>query len=152
MRRVDIGFGAFVLAVGVLVFTQAIGLTFYRESVPGPGFMPTLLAIALALSGAALIGTRLRGTDAKFGQVKLPAATPARKVLGVAAAVFLGVLALTVIGFVPAMILLVGALLLGVEGRRTVPAVLAVFLLPIAVYLVFEELLAVPLPNGPLGV
>jgi hypothetical protein len=152
MRRVDIGFGAFVVAVGVLVLSQASGLTFYRDNVPGPGFMPILLAIALVLSGAVLIGTRLRGTDAKFGRAKLPAATPVRKVLGVAVAVFLGVLALTVIGFVPAMILLVAALVLGVEGRRTLPAVLAVFVLPIAVYLLFEELLAIPLPNGPLGV
>lgn len=152
MRKIDIGLGAFVSFLGLFVFVQARALSFYDEAVPGPGFMPTILSVALALSGLALIATRAVGARAKFGKAKLPTPALAVKVLSVAGAILAGGLLLTPIGFVPAMMVMVAVLLLGIERLRNLQVLAVILVLPVAVYLLFAVLLGVPLPAGPLGV
>lgn len=151
MRRIDIGLGALVALVGVVVLDQARALRFYDGDVPGPGFMPTLLAAALVISGLALVATRLARPGAAFAEASLPDGRSAVKVASVAGALFVGLLLMPLVGFVAAMIVLVAVLLLGVERLRSLPAVLAIVAVPIGFFVLFDVVLRVPLPEGPLG-
>jgi putative tricarboxylic transport membrane protein len=117
VRKVDIAAGVIFIIFGVFVLTRSLPLNFYAEGVPGPGFFPTLLAIAMAVTGG---------------------------LLGV-------VLAVNVVGFLVAMVLLVAALMLGIERRRGPAAIATIVLTPVLAYLLFAVLLQVPLPTGLFG-
>jgi hypothetical protein len=55
-----------------------------------------------------------------------------------------------VIGYVPAMVLLVLVVLYGIERRRDFRSLVAAVLIPAATYLLFAYVFAIPLPAGPL--
>ena len=141
MRKVDVSAGAILIACGVFVLTQSLPLNFYSEGVPGPGFFPTLLAIAMAVTGGLLLFTRLRR----------PEAAQAGRSLGLWIAILVAVLAVDVVGFLAAMVLLVAVLMLGIERARSVPAIATIVLTPLLAYLLFAQLLQVPLPAGLFG-
>ena len=61
LHQVDMGLGAIFVALALFVLVQSLQLDFYVESVPGPGFFPTLLAIALAIAGSILTVTSFLG-------------------------------------------------------------------------------------------
>jgi putative tricarboxylic transport membrane protein len=151
VRKVDIAAGAIFIVCGVLVLTQSLPLNFYAEGVPGPGFFPTLLAIALGVTGGLLLFTRLRRPEAALGDFALPTRTQAGRSLGMWIAILVAVLAVDVVGFLVAMVLLVAALMLGIERRRSLAAIATIVLTPLLAYLLFAQLLQVPLPAGLFG-
>lgn len=151
MRKVDVSAGAILIACGVFVLTQSLPLNFYSEGVPGPGFFPTLLAIAMAVAGGLLLFTRLRRPEAALGEFELPSRTQAGRSLGLWIAILVAVLAVDVVGFLAAMVLLVAVLMLGIERARSVPAIATIVLTPLLAYLLFAQLLQVPLPAGLFG-
>jgi hypothetical protein len=55
-----------------------------------------------------------------------------------------------VIGYIPAMVLLVLVVLYGIERRRDFRSLLAAVLIPVATYVLFAHIFAIPLPSGPL--
>ena len=65
--------------------------------------------------------------------------------------VLAGVLLVGPLGFPLAMLLLVGAILFGIERRRNLAAVLTTVLIPVLAWLIFGQLLQVALPMGPFG-
>jgi putative tricarboxylic transport membrane protein len=151
MRRVDIVAGAIFIAFGVFVLTQSLPLNFYAEGVPGPGFFPTLLAIAMAVAGGLLLFTRLRRPEAALGDFALPSRTQAGRSLGLWIAILAAVLLVDVVGFLVAMVFLVAVLLIGLERRHGVAAIATIVLAPSLAYLLFARLLQVPLPPGLFG-
>jgi putative tricarboxylic transport membrane protein len=151
VRKVDIAAGAIFIVCGVLVLTQSLPLNFYAEGVPGPGFFPTLLAIALGATGGLLLFTRLRRPEAALGDFALPTRMQAGRSLGMWIAILVAVLAVDVVGFLVAMVLLVAALMLGIERRRSLAAIATIVLTPLLAYLLFAQLLQVPLPAGLFG-
>ena len=151
MRKVDIVSGVIFIACGALVLTRSLPLNFYAEGVPGPGFFPTLLAIALAITGGLLLVTRLRRPEAALGDFELPSGTQSRRSLGLWVAILVAVLAVDVVGFLVAMVLLVAVLMLGIERRRGPAAIATIVLTPVLAYLLFAQLLQVPLPAGLFG-
>jgi putative tricarboxylic transport membrane protein len=60
-------------------------------------------------------------------------------------------LLMTVVGFVPAMVLLAGLLLIGMERRRDRLSYVGVVAVPVALYVLFAVLLDVRLPAGLFG-
>lgn len=153
LRGVDIGVGVFSLLLGILVLTRALSYDFYQEDgIPGPGFLPTLLAITMAILGAALILSRVRGSADEYGGFDLPDSGRAKRVLGGMAATLVGVALFNIIGFLGSMIVLTGVLIFGVERRRGWSAVLVVVLIPLSFYALFGLLLGVRFPVGPWGI
>lgn len=152
MRRLDIliGVGAFLL--GAFVLVQALRLDFVQRSgIPGPGFLPVLICIAIVALGIGLAANRLWRPAGDFEDFKMPSRAELGRSLLVWL-IFLGsILLMGRIGFLASSILLVGALLLGVERLRSPGAGLTVLLLPLVSYLVFVHLLKVALPTGPWG-
>ena len=150
-REVDIATGVIFVVVGVYILLLSLRLEFYAGGVPGPGFFPSLLAIAFAVSGALLTVTRLRTSREEAGDFEIPSRSQARRSLGLWMLVLVAILLIEVIGFVVAMFLLVAAILLGIERRRGVGTIATIVLTPLLAYLLFGQLLKVPLPTGLFG-
>lgn len=149
MRLVHVVIGGVVVLIGVLALLGALSLDFTGvNGEPGPGLFPALLSgvlilLGLALSASYLVGNRRH--EEHIEQLDLDRVKMGRP--AVVWVCFLGmVVLLPLIGFLPATLLLVGVLVLAMEKQRSVKAIAAVLVLPVATYLVFEVVLEVPLP------
>ena len=151
-RRIDVGLGAIVVALGIFVLLQGQELDFYLEGIPGPGFFPTLLAGALAITGALLCLSGLFGSKDTSEDFEPPTREQAKRSLGIWVAMLASVLLVSVAGFLIAMLVLVGILIFGLEGKRNLRGLAAVILIPLSCYLLFAELLQVQLPTGVFGI
>ncbi|MDQ4057862.1 MAG: tripartite tricarboxylate transporter TctB family protein [Actinomycetota bacterium] len=151
-QRIDVGLGAIVAALGLFVFLQGRDLDFYLEGIPGPGFFPSLLAVALAITGALLCLSGLFGGKDTSEDFDPPTRSQATRSLGVWVAMLASVLLVPVAGFLIAMLMLVGILIFGLEGKRNLRGLTAVILIPVAAHLLFAELLLVDLPTGVFGI
>jgi putative tricarboxylic transport membrane protein len=151
-KRIDVGLGAIVVALGIFVFLQSQQFDFYLEGIPGPGFFPTLLAGALAITGALLCLSGLVGSKDTSEDFDPPSRAQAKRSLGVWIAMLVSVLLVPSAGFLIAMLVLVGILIFGLEGKRNLRGLAAVILIPLSCYLLFAELLQVQLPAGVFGI
>lgn len=164
MQRADVVAGVAVAALGAFALVAALNLAFLSTSgVPGPGFFPTLLSGLLLLLGVLLGVTSLRTRpvtatgDADEPTRHLPGEADADEPSGrvrvlragtVWLCFLISVPILTVLGFVPAMAILIAAVLFGVERRLNWRALVVAIVVPVAVYELFVHLLVIPLPVG----
>jgi len=158
MRRVDFCTGVVSAAVGLAALWDARNLVMFGEhDVPGSGFFPTILAGLLTVLGLVLAGMALGEHATVSADLEATAPQDARstghKMLRpVAVLIAFGVIAplVAVIGYVPAMVLLVMVVLYGIERRRDLRSLVAAVLIPVASFLLFAHVFAIPLPAGPL--
>lgn len=160
MRRMDFYLGLVTAVVGAAATWNAKHLSMFGEhSVPGPGFFPKILAGLLIVLGLLLAALAVRGhpeelhADGAEGSDHGEAVTARRRFLRpVGVLIVFGVIAplVAVIGYIPAMVLLVLVILYGIERRRDFRSLLAAVLIPVATYVLFAHLFAIPLPSGPL--
>lgn len=150
-READALSGAILAVFGVFVLFQSLQMSFYIEDIPGPGFFPALLAIALIALGAWLVVTRLRTPRDTADGFQLPSRQQAMRSLSLWAAVLAAALLVGPLGFLLAMFLLVAVILFGIEGRRGLGPVVTTIMIPLLAWLLFAALLQVPLPAGPFG-
>jgi hypothetical protein len=148
------GLGAVAVAFGVIALIDAATLDMFgKKGVPGPGFFPVSLSIAVIALGAALVAVsvlrRMQHGRGPAGQL-----AGERHQLLRAAGVWLGFLIgialMPLIGFVPATILLIAYLVFGVERIRGLKAVLVIVTVPLAAYALFVFVLGVELPASSL--
>ena len=151
LREADVFSGAVIAVFGVFVLLQSLQLSFYIEGIPGPGFFPALVSIALIALGGWLVVTRLRAARDAADGFELPSRQQASRSLSLWATILAAALLVGPLGFPIAMFLLVGVILFVIEGRRGVGAVLTTILIPVLSWLLFAGLLQVPLPAGPFG-
>lgn len=131
-------------SLAVMWETRVLPLGTFHQ--PGPGYMPMLLAIALA---ATSILVALGGAGAPpLRSLEWPETRHAIAILGACA---FAALALERLGYRLTILLLLAFLLGAVERRR--PALVATMALGLAfgTFFLFSNLLKVPLPRGPLG-
>jgi putative tricarboxylic transport membrane protein len=157
MRRLDLLTGLVTAVVGALAFWDASGLAMFGDShVPGPGFFPKILSGLLTALGLTLAGMALRERDEPAADDEAgtdePGPTRGGRVRAFAVLVAFGVIAplVAVVGYVPAMVLLVLVVLYGIERRRDFRSFVAALLIPVATYMLFAHAFSIPLPNGPL--
>jgi putative tricarboxylic transport membrane protein len=164
MQRADVVAGTAVAALGAFALVTALNLAFLSDSgVPGPGFFPTLLSGLLVVLGLVLAVISLRKrqgvaavatdrtTEQESGELVEDDPGPRACVLraGVIWICFLvAVPILTVLGFVPAMAILIALLLFGVERRLNWRSLVLAVVVPVGVYELFVHLLSIPLPTG----
>jgi hypothetical protein len=164
MQRADVVAGVAVAAFGAFALVTALNLAFLSTSgVPGPGFFPTLLSALLLLLGVLLGVTSLRRRPEPTDDDEAPSRQlPGELVDEVgpsgrtrvlrAGTVWLcfavSVPILAVLGFVPAMAILIALVLFGVERRLNWRALVVAVVVPVAVYELFVHLLTIPLPVG----
>jgi putative tricarboxylic transport membrane protein len=152
LHQIDMGLGAIFVALALFVLIQSLQLDFYVESVPGPGFFPTLLAVALAISGLILTVTSFVAGKKSKEEFDAPTRAQVKRSLSVWIAVLLAVLLVPVLGFILSMLILAAALILGLERKRHLSGIAAVILIPLLAYLLFVALLGVEFPTGVFGI
>ena len=138
--------GAALVVFGLFVLHQSRSLPLGTLANPGPAYVPVALAALLVLGGAAIAALGGRSptvTALGFGEW--------RHALAILAACAFCALALERLGY-RLTILLALLFLLGVVERKP-PAAALVFAVAFAAgtFFLFDTLLRVPLPRGPLG-
>jgi hypothetical protein len=157
MRRLDFYTGLVTAAVGAAATWDASDLSMFGDhDVPGPGFFPKILAGLLIVLGLLLAGIAVRETPEQPDGVEADGEDSGvgrrRMLRPVGVLIVFGVIAplVAVIGYIPATVLLVLVVLYGIERRRDFRSLLAAVLIPVATYVLFAHLFAIPLPSGPL--
>jgi hypothetical protein len=152
MRKVDIIAAGVVIATCVFFLAESLAMEFYTEDgVPGPGFFPTLVLLLMIGCAVWLVGSRLAKKEEDLPAFERPTRSQFQRSFGAWLALFGSVLLTTLVGFVPAMFVLVAILLLVIERRRTLGTVATIVLTPLLAYFLFGWLLQVRLPTGLLG-
>ncbi len=148
------GLGLAAAAFGGIALSDATGLDMFgKKGVPGPGFFPVSLSVAVIALGLLLVVvSTIRGVRHGLG--------PAGQMRGVSGQLvraayvwvgFLGGVALMpLIGFVPATVILIANLVLIIEGIRNIRSVLVIIAVPLVAYALFVFVLGVELPASPL--
>jgi putative tricarboxylic transport membrane protein len=156
MRRMDFITGLVTAVVGAAAFWDASDLHMFGQNhVPGPGFFPKILAGLLVLLGLILAGIAVREQPSvPEDEAETDGEGPTRsgRLRAAAVLVAFAIIAplVAIIGYVPAMVVLVLVVLYGIERRRDFRSLVAALLIPTATYLLFAHAFAIPLPNGPL--
>ena len=143
LRSDHIGGAAFV-AFGILIIALSGDLPFGQLSMPGSGFMPTILASLTILFGLALIFRAAESPpmdDLSWSE----GWHTLRVTLLTAAAIAL----YTVLGFVLTMALMMIALLIVAERQKPLYAAGYSAAVVLITYLSFEYILKTPLPESP---
>jgi len=144
--RADHVAGTFFVGVGVLVFALSGDLPTGSLSMPGSGFLPKILAGLSILFGIVLV---LRATESPpFAAVPWSDAGHATLVIGITGA---GIALFEWLGFLITMVLLMAALLVVVERRNPLYAVLYSVGVVALTYVTFVYMLKTPLNTGPFG-
>ena len=138
--------GAVIVLFSLYVMWEDRALPLGTYHKPGPGYMPMLLAIILAVAGLLIVLTG--GASPPFASLEW---TEWRHALAILAGCGFTALALERLGYRLTMTLLVGFLLSVVERRRPVTVIVVALTLSLGTFYVFCTLLQVPLPLGPRG-
>jgi putative tricarboxylic transport membrane protein len=136
--------GSLFFLLGLAAAIGGVRLDLGTPSEPQPGFYPFLAGILLMGLSVLLIVQDIRGRSdgaEPFLQLKAPLLALAGLVAFVAL--------VRPLGYVPATAMLTVALLHVLEVRRLWVYLLAAIVVPIGTYLLFDRLLSIPLPSGP---
>lgn len=133
-----------LLIFAVYTMAAARDMGFARGRIPGPGFAPFWIGLALAVASIAI----LAGSRRQARQVG--SSTPASTAIALAAVTVAAVALIGPLGMLAALALMLVIMtrLLGAAWRTSVVTAVA---LPVALHLVFGVWLKVPLPGGPWG-
>lgn len=168
--RTDLLVAAAFAVLAIVFLVEGRGLPFESRGIPGPGLFPFLLSVtilgfsavltlltlrrpartrATVTAGAADVAPVAMADDTGIDDVDEGEGPPSLfRSLGLWALVLAVSVSLPVLGFLPAMLLLTGVLLVGMERRRDIASLVTVVAVPVAIYLLFAALLDVRLPTG----
>jgi len=138
--------GLMLLALALYVAWQNRVYPVGTLSEPGPGYVPLLLAVFLGVMG--LLIALWGGRSASLAAMKW---TEAPRAVSILAACGAATLALERIGYRLTVILLLVVLLLVLERKRPLQAVLVALGFSFASFYIVGDLLRVPLPRSPWG-
>ncbi len=158
MKRANqgLGIGAILLGAAIFLYGRHTGLQTFSGKTPGPGFLPYLVAIGIALCGVAIL----------LGSQKLPLQEDSKEklvaglflpqelhnfgvVIGVSILVMLGANLLGLLLCMGIGVVLM-AKLLGTPSWKT--CILVGVASTFTFWLIFDWFLKVPLPRGILGI
>lgn len=147
MRTAEILGGVVVLAVALVAGTQAAGMTYLVEGVPGPGFAPVWAALLMGVCGVGILVEAVRGR----AEGRFATGAAAWRVPAMAAAFALVIWLVPYLGMLIAcgLVTVVLALLMGERRWGLILAGAAGAV--VGVYVVFQYWLQVPFPRGFLG-
>jgi putative tricarboxylic transport membrane protein len=153
-RVVHVVVGLVIAALaGWLLYKSGTELAFRGPNgEPGPGYLPVLLTICLVVLGLALSAVWLFGPKARNGEAPTLSLSPSR--MGRALLVWLALVVCAFLveplGFLIAGEVLCLMVILVIERIRSIPLIITLLLLPLAMYFLFDTLLEVQLPGGTL--
>jgi putative tricarboxylic transport membrane protein len=138
--------GAALVIIGVVAVWQSFQFPFGSLHRPGPAYVPVLLAALLIVFGiaVAVLGGASRRLDA-IGWAEW------RHAIAIFAACAFAALALERLGYRLAMSIAMAFLLRLVERKPTLVAAAVALAVGFGSFYLFDTVLRVPLPRGPLG-
>jgi putative tricarboxylic transport membrane protein len=143
--------GALVVGIGVALLVHAAKLDYMVENVPGPGFLPLWLGIAIVATGIILTGKALRPAAAAMAAIDWPPRSGWVQIGVMLGGLALALLVLEPLGFLLTAMLFMAGLVFSL-GVRSWPMLLGVPIVSaLVLHLVFVVWLAVPLPSGVLS-
>jgi len=153
--RSELGICALLAVLGVLVLVDAIRIPtdFAQRGPVGPKAVPVVVGVALLVVAVLLARDVLRGVrgESETGEdVDLAAPTDWRTVLLLSAAFLANAALIGLVGFPVSGAILFWGAAYALGSRAFVRDPLIAAALSIATYLLFNNLLGVPLPGGPL--
>jgi hypothetical protein len=148
------GLGLVAAAFGVVALLDATGLDMFgKKGVPGPGFFPVSLSIAVIVLGllqvVVSIARGARGGLGPKGQMQGVSAELLRAAY-VWSGFLIGIVLMPLLGFIPATALLIAYLVFAVERIKGIKAVLVIIAVPLVAYALFVFVLGVELPASTL--
>jgi hypothetical protein len=144
--RADHVAGAAFIAFGVLVIALSGDLPIGGLSMPGSGFLPKILAGFTIAFGIVLI---VRGGESRpFAEIEW---SDAKHAVAVTAITAVAVYLFEILGFLTTMVAMMFVLLIAIERRPLLNAVLYSVGVVGVTYLTFVYVLKTPLVTGPLG-
>jgi putative tricarboxylic transport membrane protein len=153
-RRVHVVLGLVIAVAGAwLLYRSRTELAFRGpNNEPGPGYLPVLLTICLIALGLALSAVWLFGAKARRGEAPTLSLNPRHmgRALLVWVALVVSAFLIEPLGFLVAGEVLVLLVIVVIERIRSIPLIVALLLLPPAMYVLFDTLLEVQLPGGTL--
>jgi putative tricarboxylic transport membrane protein len=138
------GIALVLFAIVVMVESRTLPLGSFRQ--PGPAYIPVLLGLLLFLFGALLAFTS--GRAPAFSAVTWNEWPHAAAVL---AASLFSAFAIERLGYRLTILLVIGFLLTAAERRGWMTSLLVALSLSFGSFYLFNNVLRVPLPEGPLG-
>jgi len=156
VRRRDLAAAAVLLAFALFAIIKALGLRFGTVAVPGPGFFPLCLAMALCLASIGLIVQTLRAVPAAVRAAPAEAVVSsagARRsaVAGTLVSLLIYALVLEWLGFLLATFALLLFFFRTLQRQSWLVVVTGSLATSLLSYLVFKTWLGVNLPGGLLG-
>ena len=139
--------GGVLVLVGGLALWEARAFPVGALARPGPGFLPTVLSLALVAFGVVMLARG--GSGQRLAAMPWGESGHALAILGVCA--FVG-LALERLGWRLTVALALLVLLRVLERRSTLFAVTLTLVIALGSFWLFNTLLKVPLPRGPFGI
>jgi hypothetical protein len=146
MLSVDRVSGAALAAFGVAVLWQSRALPLGTLGKPGPAYMPMVLGALIVVGGVAL--AVLGGDSVAARSLRFP---EWRHVVAIVVACAFAALGLERLGYRLTIFLVVLFLLAAVERKRPTTAMVVAAVFAVGTFLLFDGLLRVRLPRGPLG-
>jgi|SRR5689334_10099440 hypothetical protein len=144
--RTDHVAGGFFIGIGLLIIALSGDLPTGSLSMPGSGFLPKIVAGLTMFFGLVLA---LRANESKpFATLSWGDAKHAALVVAITAA---AIALFEWLGFLLTNVLLIFALLVIIERRRLVPAVIYSVGVVVTTYILFVYVLKTPLEAGVLG-
>ncbi|MBL1266516.1 MAG: tripartite tricarboxylate transporter TctB family protein [Halomonas sp.] len=139
--------GVVLVALGLAVVIASLGLPAIPGQPVGPAIFPSVLGVALGLSGLIIFVKPERQTDQETQQLEALSVIGALRLLSPVAVLILGYFIMESVGFLVTgflIVLIISLLLRGsVVGSLLLSAVMTV-----VIYTIFASLLRVPLPAG----
>jgi hypothetical protein len=144
--RADHVAGAAFIAFGVLIIALSGDLPIGGLSMPGSGFLPKILAGFTIAFGIVLI---VRGGESRpFAEIEW---SDAKHAVAVTAITAVAVYLFEILGFLTTMVAMMFVLLIAIERRPLLNAVLYSLGVVGVTYLTFVYVLKTPLVTGPFG-
>lgn len=148
MGNWDILFGIIFAIFGAWIFLQALTFPNLKGGYPGPGLFPQLLGILLVLSGLGIaVNAAIQRALPQPRALFQPPYREKINALLVVLAVIAYILLVDTVGFIPiALVIMIGLMLrTGVSLSWSLIVGIGV---TIAIYVLFNRILHVPLPSG----
>lgn len=155
--KADLAAGLLTAALGAAVVIRVRSFPQLPGGAPGPALFPGLVGALLVLFGVVLLVRSVRTTRQPPGdeaEDTTASGAPGKRgvvnAVTVLAAVLIYIVVADLLGFAITMAALVAALMLRL-GARPLVGIGAAVATTVVMALIFERLLLVPLPTGPLG-
>jgi putative tricarboxylic transport membrane protein len=148
MNKAETVAGGVITAIGVLMLYESLKFAYFREGVPGPGFLPRWIAVALVCTGLVLAVKGLRPAKVLQEAIAWPDRAGWKRLGLLLGSLAVALLLLDKLGFMVVTTVFMAVLIFGLGVRSWRMLVAVPLAAAIGLYVVFAVWLSVPLPKG----